>query len=214
MKFIDDFWLVILKDECGPQMAQGIMFLNTKETMVAGGELVQTTFYFDPCEQVVALFGGHEPSCGATFTPFYPDPSQRILVFYFEDFERLLVIKPETALRLARERNGEDLPWEEWNDHVTWVHAELEVEGIWVSGSRLYCAYSCDDGYCVPSMQVYDLSAKAPGRGEEAGKDGSNQYMAPTLTQDLPSELTNIRSWYGCYDSIVFVLVNIPTSQP
>ena len=176
---------------------------------MVGGELVRTTFYFDPDDdtEVISLFGGYEPSIGAPSLPFHGDPSQRILVFDFDDQRRVLVIKAETALKLVRERNGEDLRWEEWKDHVTWVYGH--VQGIWVSGSRLYCAYSCDDGYYDPFLEVYDFSAKAPGRGEEAGKDGSETLMRATLRQDLPTELNEIENGYGWHDSIVFVVVNI-----
>lgn len=211
---VDDFWLAILRDEREPHAPPGITLLNTKETKAAGGELVQTTFYFDPSEsmELLNLLGGHGPSCaGNLFTTFYPDPSQRVFVIGFFDHDALFVIKAETILMLAQERRGDDLRWEEWQDYVPWISPDSRAKGIWVSGSRLCCTYSAAFG--GPMMEVYDFSAKASGRSAGAVTDGTDEPLTPSSTKILPVEISNIIHSSGCHDSIVFLVVNIPHSS-
>src|SRR5258708_1342156 len=119
-------------------MRPAILFLNTKEIREGGGELVQTTFRLAPFEDedlvIVGLLNGHQPSCADDlFTPFYPDPSQRVIAVQFPRYDDGFVIKAETVLRLVQEREGEDLDWEEWKEYVTWVSPKRPMDNLWVS---------------------------------------------------------------------------------
>ena len=71
--------------------------------------------------QWACLFGAgeYQPSPQDTLSaPFYPDPSQRILALSLEHRCGFYVIKAEVLLRLARERFGEVVRWEEWRPYL------------------------------------------------------------------------------------------------
>ena len=100
--------------------------MNTKETRKDNGGFVETKFLLDCLEHddllTAGLLAGHEPSCTDILsTPFYPDPSQRVLAVRFVNRNELLVMRLEMVLRLVEEREGEELGRGEWEDLVTWV---------------------------------------------------------------------------------------------
>ena len=142
--FVDDFWLVLVVDARAPLMLPELVFLDTNQTTIDGGELAQTTFYLDHYQHgnskavFVSDLGGHGPSCeDDTFAPFYPDASHRLLVIEFMGTGCLFVMKTEALLRLAREREGEELQWGEWKAHVTRISTDVDTRKLWVSGPRL-----------------------------------------------------------------------------
>ena len=108
--------------------------------------------------------GGHEPSPQDTLVaPFYPDPSQRILGVSVE-IEDCLVMKIETFLELAREREGGEFQWEEWSPHLLEARMERKPHTIplgrsWVCGSRLFRVASTRAGY-EASLYVFDFSPR------------------------------------------------------
>ena len=227
IKFVDDFWLMILRGGVPTRLT----FLDTKEARTNGVELVQTTFHFDYTPGKVkddfslTLQGGHEPSCADDlFTPFHPDPSQRVLaVDRMLRCADVLVIKAETVLRLAQERKGEDLPWGEWEDYVTWVQPVCRASAVWISGSRLRCVYpmiyvgaeeedsegnnrNSDDEF--PFIEEYDFSVRA-------SSSHMGTLMNPNATQELSREISCILGGYGCHDSVVIVVViTLHSSNP
>ena len=169
---------------------------------------------------MASLQGGQEPSCADhLFAPFHPDPSQRLLAIQYLNYVPAAVMKAETVLRLAQERKGEDLWWPEWEEHVTWVTHVWRPNGRWVSGSRLCCAYAADfefENDCPSFAEVYDFSAKAPWRDPEVeitNRTDSFPVGDPSTTKNLPFEMSEIINAYGCHDSIVFAVVNIPHSS-
>jgi hypothetical protein len=197
--FIDDFWLALVREEDTPLQPAGLTLLNTKEITTDGGEFVQTTFCPNPARGVrlvglVSDLGGHEPSrVDARFAPFYPDVSQRVLAIRLSYLEYFLVVKEETLLRLAQERKGENLRWEEWKDHGTPIVTELFIQNLWVSGPRIRYVYPNDSEELY--LNTYDFSARASARGTELLDNLSEQGI-----HDLVASC-------GCEDNIVFVMV-------
>lgn len=193
-------------------MPPAIILLHTKEGETAGGKPIQTTFHFDPSgheglrpEGLISDLGGHGHSCADDpVAPFYPDASQRLLVTEFSDHS-LYVMKMEPLLRLAQERKGMDLQWDEWEDHVTWVRRETRDDSIWVSGLRLCCVHPADSG--KPRMDVYDFSVRAPAKDTETVKGRMIQRPAPSVSQILPWEVHRAIDADGCSDNITFLVV-------
>jgi hypothetical protein len=192
----------------------GLVFLNTKGTTRDGGEPLRTTFCFDPSNsedlEIVGLvsdLGGHEPSnADELFAPFYPDASQRLLAVECLFYGYLLVAKAETFLRLVQEREGENLPWGEWKDIMTWV--PCMDSDLWVSGPRLCHVGWTDSGRLW--LGTYDFSAQASARRTETVEGGEVRRFATGVPQTLPWWISDIVVSCGCHDSLTFILVKTP----
>ena len=215
--FVDDSRLVLLLDEFGHLQPPGLVFLDTNQTTIDGGELAKTFFRLDPYQHVrlepsfVSDLGGHGPSCeDDRFAPFYPDPSHRLLVIEFMGIGCLFVMKTEALLRLAREREGEELHWGEWKAHVTRISTDVDTRKLWVSGPRLCFVYLADSGETL--VDVYDFSAQTSARHTEAGDDGVVERVAPSMTHTLHFRVEETLSPYGCHDSIAFFMVKASRS--
>ena len=214
MAFVDDLWLVILLCQRRPLKPPALVFLNTARETPGGEEFTQTTFFFDlsggrnlATGELVFDKGGYQPSReDDLFAPFYPDPSQRVFGVEFMTPRGILVIKIGALFRMAQERKGEQIQWEEWRAHVTRVLRDVALEKFMVSGPQLFCMTETDSG--VTLMDVYDLSARASTRDTGTGKDGMAERFKPTATQVLPQwGLEEPMTWYGCPGGIAFVLV-------
>ena len=192
------------------------MFLNTKQTTTGDKEFTQTTFYFNSrgdkpwsIPDIVSDLGGHVPSReDELFSPFYSDPSQRVLALAFSG--SISVVKTETLLTLARERKGERLHWGEWRTHITWIERDGYTSRLWVSGSRLCCVQLTGSGEML--MDVYDFGAQASAECVESVEDGVSQRLTPSITQILPFEINEVIISHGCHDSLSFVLVKTSRS--
>jgi hypothetical protein len=201
----------------------GLQIFDTEQGAMA--ESTPTAFFFSPAHQ-----GGYEPHfliepCGyipspdeLATAPFYPDRSQRILAVY-SGFNTCCVINAGLLLELARERNGEDVWWDEWGARTIEVCGGDDCFGlIWVSGCRLFSTVS-DSAYgiCPTYLQVYDFSHV--GRGEHlhtpdrASEGGGTRRFSPSLDgYRLPWDFPD--SWNmdlaAGHDSLVFCTVSIP----
>ena len=177
------------------------------------GELAQTTFCFDPSSPdwlQMSHFnsepGGYEPSQeDDRFTPFYPDPSQRVLVVEPHYVIGFFAVRTERLLMLARERKGENLQWGEWKAHTTWVSCKLESPLYWVSGPLVFSVTPTQSHQ--RTMEVYDFSAKAYAMSTRMIKDGTNEQFEPSIRQILPRWDGWVAASYGCHNSITFLLV-------
>ena len=173
-------------------------------------------FHFHPSRhrgfvatELISDRGGHEPSReDDIFAPFYPDPSQRIFAVEISNSVGILVMKTEQLLRLAQERRGEDLQWEEWKAHAIQVPHNRQRESIWVAGHRLFCVARANDE--KPSMDVYDFGVRASARYKETVEGRMGRRFEPTASRILPWD--DIAASCGCHDSITFVSVKIPAT--
>lgn len=126
----------------GPEGPPQLQVFNTERGTSV--KPIQTSFTFSPdtegypslCPSLEPY--GHTPSPDE---PFYPDRSQRILAVYFGQRDDCRAINTELLLRLAREREGQDVGWDEWGVHTIEADVraiENDVETC-VSGCRLFC---------------------------------------------------------------------------
>ena len=197
------------------------MLLNTEQTTTGGVLPTQTTFGFDPYERLdlgkVYLhleLGGHKPSHEERLlAPFYPDASQRLLVAVFPEHGSALVMKTEALLRLAQERGGTALEWEQWNAHVIEV-LPGNIEALCVSGPRLFCIVpdSEVDGVWV---WVYDFSARASVMSlDRVTYEGGRvqQVMQTKEKRPLPWDAFAVYAMTAGHDSIALLMVNPPPS--
>lgn len=191
-----------------------LLLLDTEE--VSSGVPVQTWFHgptFPHRWAWAVETGGYKPSPQDILTaPFYPGPSQRILTLSLDPRKCMLVMKVETLLRLARERAGGKIQWQEWNQYLfeTTVGAEFRLSPCvrsWVSGFRLFrvsIRLGDSDG-C--DLHVYDFSPN--GRMMHLQPAGSGrQVMHPSVAKcRLPWERTNICNASSGHDGVVFQIV-------
>jgi len=163
--------------------------------------------------------GGHKPSSEeALFAPFYRDASQRVLAVQFYPYESAFVMKAETLLKLARERRGANLAWEEWNAHAVEIQTR-DSTVLWVSGPRVsyICCTGGEDGKTW--MNVHDFSPREFAECAEIvadSRDGMFQQEGwPANVEEylLPWNAP-ITSWLsgGGHDSIVVLMVNVSYS--
>ena len=221
-KFIDDYWLAFVLSSREAVPWPRLVLLNTEPT--GGGTApIQTTFHFDPREhphlEVAYLCvepGGHEPSPEeGLFAPFYPDASQRVLAVHLRGCESILVLKTEELLRLARERGGAALEWEQWRVRgiEVWPR-DADVVDLWVSGPRLFFIARDTFGADEIWMDVYDFSAQASTRNLETTTDWDGtvqRCMSPSIRKyHLPWNAPVVHFANGGHDGIVLIMVNTP----
>ena len=137
-----------------------------------------------------------------------PDASQRLLVVEFLN-HNLSVMKAETLLRLAQEWKDRDVPWEEWEDHATWVTRDTRDSHLWVSDPRLCCVFF--HGIRQPHIDVYDFSPRTSLNYTETIKGRIIRQPAPGASKSLPWEVLDAVHAGGYHDGIVFLMaIKIP----
>lgn len=122
--------------------------------------------------------------------PFHPDCSQRILAIHFYEYGACYAISTELLLRLAREREGQDVRWYEWGSHAIEVYVgdPGDFSQVWVSGCRLFCVVSdgvSDEGDHPYYLRIYDFShagrTKYLSTWDELSKGGGTRRISPSL---------------------------------
>ena len=194
--FLDDYRLAIKVSRWpGDDMRSHLLVLD-----VEGGALrapIRTWFHTFESWAWMMEAGGYKPSLqDVLHAPFYPDPSQRILALSLHPRKGFLVMRVETLLRLARERAGRGILWEEWNPYLIEtplenVHPEQYVK-CWVSGFQLFrVSILWITGRCF--LDVYDFSADARTRLLRPG-GGIPRVMHPSVAAyRLPWRAVDIR---------------------
>ena len=225
MKFVDDYWLALVLASCGPAAAPRLVLINTKQTLIDHSTLTQTTFHFDPHEHsgvdTIRLYldqGGHKPSVEeALFAPFYQDVSQRVLVVELHSYGSTFVVKAEVLFKLARERGGADLEWEEWKAHTTEIQTGATT-ALWVSGPRVFCICSTRGPDWGSWMDVHDFSSRKLAERTETVTDSESGRLVTVrrprsvVRHRLPWDALAIDFLEGGHDSIVALMVNVSRS--
>jgi hypothetical protein len=163
--------------------------------------------------QWICLFeaGGYHPSLQDTLssTPFYPASSQRILALSLEPQRGFGVIKVETLLKLARERAGEEIHWEEWKPYLVETSTEgtLNASYHWLSGFRLFSASVTKDGRRC-DLHVYDFSPHARMKFLHLAGDGRKVIRPSVVGHRLPWNAMDIHDITFGHDSMVVQLVS------
>lgn len=161
--------------------------------------------------------GGRKPSPQDILSaPFYPDPSQRILALFPEPWTGFYVTKVETLLKIARERAGEEIRWEEWNSYLietTWgTHCSTTYHwGYWVSGFRLFSSFvDWQDHHRSRNLRVYDFSPHASMKFLHQADDGRKLMHPSVAAFHLPWDNNDCdtRGINFGHDSMVFEFVS------
>ena len=120
--------------------------------------------------------------------PFYPDRSQRILAVHFVQRGPCYTINTELLLELAREREGQDVEWDEWGIYTIEVRGGGlgDLSQIRVSGCRLFCiAPDGADNDDSSHLWIYDFShvgrAKYLCTPDRASEGGGTRQISPSL---------------------------------
>ena len=225
MKFVDDHWLALVVASCEPTAPPRLVLIDTEQTPVDHSTLAQTTFHFDPHEHfgevTVRLHldrGGHKPSVEeASFAPFYQDASQRVLAVELRSYKSAFVVKAEVLFKLARERGGADLEWEEWKAHTTEIKAR-DTTVLWVSGPRVFCICSTGGPNWGSWMDVHDFSSRELAGCMETVTDSESGRLVTVrrprsvVRHRLPWDAFAIDFLDGGHDSIVALMVNVSRS--
>ena len=197
------------------------MLLNTEQAATGDPKLTQTTFHFElhanTLEIIFEKDGQKASSEEDSFTPFYQDPSQRILAMKVcKDFDTFIfVVKTEVLFGLARKWGEADLEWGQWRTHVVEVPLGVESDP-WVSGSQLFCVCSFmwdEDAW----MNVYDFSPRALARYKGAVCDGYENLVLRSVRPSvrghhLPWDFFTIHFSDGGHDTVAHFVVKTSRS--
>jgi len=183
--FLDDYRLLVYGSTHGGPL--GLLLLDTERAPPVVP--TETWFYRSrPHRPSYCSFelGGYQPSPQDILAaPFYPDPSQRILVLPVEAQSWFYVIKVETLLKLARERAGEGIEWEDWEPFLIRTATPGTPDAThdprsWVSGFRLFSS-SIAVGDDRLNLHVYDFSPHARMKFLHMAGDGC-RVVHPSVT--------------------------------
>jgi len=212
---------------CGPAAApRRLVLINTEQTLIDHSTLTQTTFHFDPHEHsdvtTIRLHldrGGQKPSVEeALFAPFYQDSSKRVLAVELHSYGSTFVVKAEVLFKLARERGGADLEWEEWKAHMAEIQTR-DATILWVSGPRVLCICLTGGPNWRSWMDVHDFSSRELARCMETVTDSKGGRLLrvrrpqSVVRYRLPWDTPAIQFLDGCHDSTALVIVNVSRSS-
>jgi len=145
-----------------------------------GGTPTQTSFRLSPYFRGSGhLFphlerGAYKPSPSESVAPFHQDPAQRIVVLSMTYADCYLVFQAEALLRLAEDRKGSEIEWDDWKSIVIIPHIrDPDPVDVWVSGSQLLCITS-ESTLQEIEIEVYDFSIR-----------GRKDYMSKRINRDL-----------------------------
>lgn len=156
--------------------------------------------------------GAHKPSPAESLAPFHQDPAQRIIVLNMQPRPIYLVVRVEALLELLKDREGTEVGWDEWKNHVAipsfspGASASLTIQ---VSGCRLFYVYSTASSLCS-QMEVYDFSmqgrAKYLSKRKIRGLRTLNHLSSTRAKRKIPSE--DLFDLFIGHESIIFFHVS------
>ena len=226
LKFIDEYSFVMLSDppqEGPPQLRVIDTECRTTPTPI------QTSFSFSsrapPPSHLLSDPCGHAPSSDElTTAPFYPDPSRRILAVGSGNLW-WYVINTELLLGFSREREGQNISWDDWEATLTLVQAQdiTSSDCTWVSGCRLFCTASrgTDYDYGQSYLRMYDFNRAVRPKNLDAqsGTEGSKRKKEVSrdfVEHQLPWRPRDLKRGAATtvHDSIVFCVVSTLITLP
>ena len=222
--FVDDCWLLLVFTPHGSTTSPRFVLLNMEQASTDDPQLTQTTFRFGPCEystvETVYGQGGHEASPEDSLAPFYQDPFQRVLTIRLHGAHHIpdFVVKVEVLLKLARERGGADVEWEQWKTYVVKVNFMAESD-LWASGSRFFSMELDIDSDHVSWVDVFGFSPRASAQYVDTVSYVTQGTVWRVLDQNdmdslkLPWDIEEIRFSNCGHDSLVFLVVRISRSM-
>lgn len=184
-----------------------------------GDSPVQTSFHLSPYFRdsghlyPILERGAHKPSPAESLAPFYQDPAQRIVALSMTYADYYLVFQAEALLRMAEDRKGCEIEWDEWKKIVLIPSIrELDPVNVWVSGSHLLCITS---EFILPEakIEMYDFSIQ--GRKDYLSKRtnrdlGGVRYLESTgINARHPWNIDELLDSSSSHDSILFFHVSV-----
>ena len=212
-EFIDDYQLLAGLGST-PDLPQSLVLIDTEDV---GGIPTQTTFHLSPMFEdvkgphLLLERGVHKLSIEESQAPFYPDPTQRIILLRVHSATCYLAVSVSALLEL-KNRGGAEIGWDEWKGHVAAPRFGPRLLDLWVSGCRLFSMFSTHPSLGA-QMRVYDFSVR--GRVQYMSEEVNQQfsglkYLLPTPAQArIPWKPIYSRSDNG---SIVFFCVSFTVS--
>jgi hypothetical protein len=175
VELIDDYRLLFSsKQRVG--VPPSLVLMDTEEDI--GGTPIQTTFLFPPhfvhsvTPSLISERGMHNLSLAKSPVPFHQDPAQRIIALRFESSPRCLVLRVGALLELFKDREGTEIGWEEWKNHVVIPSLSRRSWGprsVQVSGCRLIFFWSTAGGL-GSEMEVFDFSKQGRAKHLKKGR--------------------------------------------
>ena len=216
MEFIDDNRLLVSLWKLESDLPCVVLVGAEKDI---GGDPAQMSFQFSPnfsfleYPSLLLECGAHKPPPVEHLVPFYQNSPQRIAVLAIPGRLCYLVVLVEALMKLAEGREGCEIGWDEWKEHlvIPSIH-QPDLVNIRVSGCRLFCVTS--QGHSpVVSVEVYDFSKKGRAEylGERAHPDpGGVKYLSSTgVYLKLPCETLELIDTDGGCDSVIFFAVSV-----
>ena len=136
---------------------------------------MQTFLRLPPCPSgfpglyQISEQGAHNPPAPDSPAPFHHDPTQRIIALRYGSNH--LILQARLLLKLAENREGSEIGWDEWKNHVVVLPLVFGFVNAWVSGCRLFCVYEGEDAQGAKIL-VYDLGAQRLSKYQKEHVDG------------------------------------------
>lgn len=183
----------------------------------------QTTFHLSPdfgdfgFPSLLLERGAHKPSPADFLAPFYPDPSQRIVVLHFPSTSHYFVFQVGSLFRFLESHEGSGVPWYEWGSRVIIPSSRTGHLGVQVSGCRLL-SMSTKTPIRDVHMKVYDFSTQGRGKHlseRRSGGLGIVKHMSATKARvRIPYSGTVSANMHGGHDSVILLHVSDTASHP
>ena len=164
MEFIDEYRLLISFRSTIVDPLPSLVLMDTERE--TGGNPIQTTFRLPGFRwpTFISDSGVHTPFPAVSPAPFHQDPSQRLIVLDLRTYPSYLVLQVEKLLKLSRDREGTDVRWNEWKDHIT---VPWTSQSCWIRGPRTVYVSGCFLTFVNPAagdagveMEVFDFGVK------------------------------------------------------
>jgi hypothetical protein len=184
-ELIDDYRLLItLKPR--PDATPCLALIDTGKDI--GGTPIQTTFHlsYSTFPYLTWERGMHNPPHAESLAPFHQDPAQRIIALQFQFDEFFLVLRVGALLELFKDREGTEIGWDEWKNHVvipSLFRSVRRLRSVQVSGCRLIYFWLTPSG-SGSVMEVFDFSMQGRAKYltglETSGELGTMNLLLPT----------------------------------
>jgi hypothetical protein len=115
--------------------------------------------------------GVYKPSAEESLAPFHRDPTQRIIAFHPQRNQHYFVLRVGAFLELSRGREGTEIEWDEWKNHVAIPSRTVRtrrLRAVQVSGCRIIFIGSAATGSGFET-EVFDFSVEGRAKYSSSG---------------------------------------------
>ena len=153
-----------------------------------GLEPIETSFYFSLSDPGIDPYScsllsepcSHAPSPDELMTaPFYPNPSQCILVLFASSFW-YFVINMELLLELTQKWGGQRVEWDQSIEIIS--SGSCVSDCTWISGCRLFYILPGEVDDSLNYLQIYDFSHASHAKNLNVIKGKREQLMSSSIS--------------------------------